>query len=116
MEEVLVRIVSAKPDLLLGTPEKGAIAWDSKRGKVLGFGPEQEIEVGHVTNDSKDSHICRKLNDSGMTQPTTSCQSDPTKPLPLIPPVFLNTDNWEQVSCIPMHATSLPKPKPNVGT
>ena len=118
VEEVLMCIVSTEPDLLLGAPEKGAIAWDSKRGKVLGFGPEQEIEVGHVitpADDGEDGHICSELYDSGMTQPTTSCQSDPAKPSPLIPPVFLNTDNWEQVGCIPMHATSLPKPKPNVG-
>ena len=84
----------------------------------MGFGPEQEIEVGHVitlANEGKDGHICSKLYDSGAIQHNTPYQPDHTTPLPLIPPVSLNTDNWEQVGCILMHTNSLPKPKPNVG-
>ena len=100
-DEDLARIVSAKPDPLLGILDD---AWHSEGEESPGFGLElEETDIGAVltpAEEDHDTHIRTELYDSGAMRHISPYKTDFISYTPLAPPVYLNAANQQRFPTI----------------
>ena len=103
LDNNLTCIVSAEPDLLLGTSDNADSTWHSEEEGDLDLEPETLIEVGAIitpANKGKDAHIHTELYNSGMTWHISPYKHDFITYLPLTPLIFLNAANQQKFPAI----------------
>ena len=103
LDNDLMHIVGAEPDLLLGTSDNTDSTQYSEEEGDLDLEPETLIEVGAVitpANKGEDACICTELYDLGMTWHISPYKHDFITYLPLAPPVFLNAANQQKFPAI----------------